>query len=95
MKRLLVITLLILCSGFFGVTVNAQEEEELIASIGEPICLNPASVPVQVKKAPSNKGYVVYVGNKQAIWFVKDSAGLTAEERAEIVASKLEKISKK
>ena len=99
MKRILVITLLMLCSSFFGMNANAHEDE-FIASIEasfktpieEQVCLNPSVFSVQAKKAPNKKGYVVYIDNKQALWFIKDVAGITSQQRAEIVASKLNKI---
>ena len=91
MKRFLVLTLLVLCSAFFVSDVKAQDGA-LVASVEEPICINPAGVSVVSKKAPNNKGYIVYVDNKQTVWFVKDLENISAKKRAEIVASKINTI---
>ena len=88
MKRFLVLTLLIIGSAFIMSNANAQEEG-LVASIEEPACINPTVISAQTGKAPNNKGYIVYIGNKQAVWFVKDLANISAQQRAEIVAEKL------
>lgn len=91
MKRFFVLTLLILSSAFIMSNANAQEEG-LVASIEEPACINPTIISVQTKKAPNNKGYIVYVGSKQTVWFVKDLASISAQQRAEIVAEKINKL---
>ncbi len=83
--KLLLLGLAIIAGGTFA---NAQEEV-ISASIDEPACANPAAFSVQIKKAPNAKGHVVYVGNKQTVWFIKDVAGMTTEQRAEIVAAKI------
>ncbi|MCQ2957775.1 MAG: septal ring lytic transglycosylase RlpA family protein [Candidatus Gastranaerophilales bacterium] len=91
MRHFLAITLFITAFVFNISNVQAQEEE-IIAIQEEPICVNPSVVSVQAKKAPNNKGYVVYVNNKQTLWFVKDLPSLTAQKRAEMVAEKIDTI---
>jgi len=82
--------------------------EELIASLNtssyespsfdaealaaEPMCINPVIVKVKAMKARDGRGYVVYVGKKQAFWFVKDVGNVSAQQRANIVVAKLNKI---
>lgn len=58
----------------------------------EPMCANPNLKQAKVVKAANNKGYAVYIGNKQAIWFTKDLATISAHERAQIVADNINRI---
>ena len=58
----------------------------------EPMCVNPNLKQAKVVKAANNKGYAVYIDNKQAIWFTKDLSAITAEERAKIVANTLNRM---
>ena len=88
MKLLLVFVLFVL-SPFFSMS-NVLAQEEIIASIGEPTAVNVTTFNVQVKEA--RKGHVVYVDNKQAIWFTANTSDMTTKERAELVAEKLSKI---
>ena len=95
MKRFFVLTLLVMCS--LATVANANQIEEQVsvsASVEEPKCLNPVAYSIQCKPAPNNKGHIVYVDSKQTVWFVKDSEGITSQERAQIVADKIEKILK-
>jgi len=91
MKHFLAIILSVLVMVSSISTVQAQEENE-IATNEPSMCMNPSIISVQAKKAPNNKGYVVYVDNKQTLWFVKDLSSVTAKQRAEIVANKLNTI---
>ena len=58
----------------------------------EPMCVNPDLKQVKVIKVPNNKGYAVYIDNKQAIWFTKDLSSVSAEQRAKIVANNINRI---
>ena len=58
----------------------------------EPMCVNPDIKQAKVVKAANNKGYAIYIDNKQAIWFTKDLSSITAEQRAHIVANTINKI---
>lgn len=58
----------------------------------EPMCVNPDLKQAKVVKVPNNKGYAVYIDNKQAIWFTKDLSSITAEERAKIVADNINRV---
>ena len=92
MRYFLAIILSALILIFNVSNVQAQEENEIATNEEPSMCINPSIISVQVKKAPNNKGYVVYVDNKQTVWFIKDLSSITAKQRAEIVAEKLNAI---
>ena len=78
--------------------LETKEEEPAVQEIAniteteEPMCANPDIKKAKVVKAPKNKGYAVYIDNKQAIWFTKDLASISAEQRAKTVANTINKI---
>ena len=67
---------------FIDVNYNSQE----------PMCVNPNLKQAKVVKASNNKGYAVYIDNKQAMWFTKDLSSITAEQRAKIVADNINRM---
>lgn len=71
---------------FISNVVFAYQEELNTPSIDAGV------LTVKVNPAPNNKGHVVYIGNKQAIWFVKDLAEMPSSQRAELVAQKISKL---
>ncbi len=91
MKR--TITLLLLAILTFAINANSYAKEVVIsAPIDEPACVNPTAFSIKCKPAPNNRGHVVYVDNKQTVWFVKEVGDMTTEQRAEVVASKIQKM---
>lgn len=58
----------------------------------EPMCVNPDIKQAKAVKIANNKGYAVYIDNKQAIWFTKDLSSITAQQRAEVVADTINKV---
>ena len=44
---------------------------------------------ISVKRGTNNRGHVVYIGNKQAAWFVKDLGEFTTEKRANVYANNI------
>jgi len=105
MKHLLSITLLACCLLNITHAVNAIEHKEKVIAAQqesievisetiseEPMCANPDIINAYYKKGKNNKGYAVFIGNKQAIWFTKDLSSITAQKRAEIVSEKINKM---
>lgn len=86
MRHLWIIALfalcLLTCSAFVKAQVVTLQEQQKTAIINQDIAK------VQSKKAENNKGYIVYIGNKQAIWFVKDLEEMTSQTRADIMVDK-------
>ena len=72
--------------------VPTVQEASNITETEEPMCANPDLKQVKVVKAAKNRGYAVYIDNKQAIWFTKDLASISAEQRAKTVANTINKI---
>lgn len=93
MNRFFVLALLVMFSAI-DIAKAESSEAEISASVEEQVCLNPVAYSIQCKQAPNNKGYIVYVDNKQTVWFVKDLEGMSAQDRAQIVAQKIDKILK-
>ncbi len=72
--------------------VQPEEYIEVNYTSEEPMCVNPDIKQAKAVKVPNNKGYAVYIDNKQAIWFTKDLSTITAEERAKIVAETINRV---
>ena len=89
MKRTLLFSFLIAL--LLGFTQVACAQDSVVAVSIDDSVVEAEKIPylVQTKKAPNNKGVIVYIDNKQAVWFVKDLDSISAQERAEIVAKKL------
>ncbi len=74
------------------VVETVEPEEKFIEPIEAECKIEPPQVKlpnVSVKKGTNNRGHVVYIGNKQAAWFVKDLGEFTTEKRANIYANNI------
>ncbi len=65
------------------VSIPVKEEKE---EVQQPQLKLPN---ISVKRGTNNRGHVVYIGNKQAAWFVKDLGEFTTEKRANIYANNI------
>lgn len=71
---------------------TVEPEEEYIEPEEKECKIEPPQVKlpnISVKRGTNNRGHVVYIGNKQAAWFVKDLGEFTTEKRANIYANNI------
>jgi rare lipoprotein A (peptidoglycan hydrolase) len=57
----------------------------------QPVVKQAAVKNVVFKKSKKGQGYVVYINNKQAMWFMKGSANVSAEARAKKASDQIQK----
>ncbi len=70
-----------------------REQEEVVVPVQEEkkeVQAPQVNLPsITVRRGTNNRGHVVYIGNKQAAWFVKDLGEFTTEKRARIYADNI------
>jgi len=87
------LTLSLLTSGCIASSkaVNANENKDNTEKVTSVSTNLPV---VKCKNLPSGRGSVVYINNKQAVWFLKGSGNYTAEQRAQLFANNLNNLLK-